>query len=104
MLRLGRELQESYQQKQRVGRKACFPRRPACDRVPWRSEGCTAAKGAQLFPLQSRASDLAGGKGLVGTVHFKGYSDLHCGTSHSAGPAEAWAVGPAGSVSQGQEF
>lgn len=35
------------------------------------------------------------------TLQFIGYSDLHHRTSHSAGPAEAWAVRPAGSTSQG---
>lgn len=60
------------------------------------------AKGAHLFPLQSRVSDLAGGKALVDAVQFKGYSDLHRQTSHSAGPAEAWAGRLAGSISQGR--
>lgn len=37
------------------------------------------------------------------TLQFIGYSDLHHWTSHSAGPAEAWAVRTAGSISQGRD-
>lgn len=101
MLRLGRELQKNYQKSR--GWEAKLVASDAPHGIKYRG----IAKAARLprahicFSLQSRASDLAGGKGLVDTVQFVGYCDLHSQASHPAGPMEAWAARPARRISLG---